>query len=183
MPILKIPLNSRVKGMIFLDSTPWYNEPTFIAAYRANLRSNQICEMVTSGKMLKIRVFGINYYRIGPYWPDRLLQKPISIYRSVNAGVSMDVNADIAALRVILPVPKDACWIFGNRPGMVKFNGAWTNWYDLYNHRALIWMTRLEFMKLNGITYTAQLYRGLKSGLYVSMDFLGQKNVLFCKAI
>ena len=183
MPILKIPLNSRVKGMIFLDSTPWYNEPTFIAAYRANLRSNQICEMVTSGKMLKIRVFGINYYRIGPYWPDRLLQKPISIYRSVNAGVSMDVNADIAALRVILPVPKDACWIFGNRPGMVKFNGAWTNWYDLYNHRALIWMTRLEFMKLNGITYTPTLYRGLKSGLYVSMDFLGHKNVLFCKTV
>ena len=152
-------------------------------AYNVALRSNQICEMVASDKMLKIRVFGVNYYRIGPYWPDRLSQKPISIYRSVNDGISLEVSADFTSLRIILPVPKEACWIFGNRPGMVKFNGAWTNWYDLYNHRALIWITRLEFMRLNGITYTTQLYRGLKSGLYVSMDFLGQKNVLFCKAI
>ena len=183
MPILKIPINSQTKGVIILDSIQWYSESAFIAAYVAKLRSNQICEMAASGKMLKIRVFGTNYYRIGPYWPDRLAQKPISLYRSVAAGVSMAINADITSLSIILPVPKEACWIFGNRPGMVKFGGVWTNWYDLYNRRGLIWMTRLEFMSLNGITYTAQLYRGLRSGLYLSMDFLGNKNALFCKSV
>lgn len=169
--------------MILLDSIPWYDEPTLIIAYNVTLRSNQIYEMVASGKMLKIRVFGVNYYRIGPYWPDRLPQKPISLYRSVNDGISLEVSADFTSLRIILPVPKEACWIFGNRPGMVKFVGVWINWYDLYNRRDLIWMTRMEFMRLNGITYTTQLYRGLKSGLYVSMDFLGHKNVLFCKTV
>lgn len=184
MPVLKIPLSKKVGGMILLDNKRWYSDGCLKKAYNENLASDVLYKMSVLGELERNRIFGINYYRTTALWPDYLRQSPKIEYTFNYECAEFLVNNLFTELRVISPIIPSSEFIFGDRPGMFRSRrNKYTGWIELYNNSEITWTTRGDFMLKNNISSQSTLYREMKTGSIVSMDFLGKKNILFYKTI
>ena len=178
MPILKIPISERFRGVIIIDSTYWHTEESFKTLFHVNFPKDVFYKMAVNDQLIRFRLFGTNYYRIGPTWSDGLRQES----GITDIGDCVCFEVDDGSLKLTSLVPDGGLRIFGNRRGMLKIKGKWIeSWSIIYRDRDLTWRTMANYLNFFGIKNPSTVYAGLKTGRIASMDFLGKKNILYTK--
>lgn len=187
MPILKIPFNKSVKGLIFIDNTSWYTKECLKKAFNIKCQDGVFYTYLANGAFDKINIFGINYYKQGQMWPDVFNQMPKEKYMTAYLAppdefVKVELSDDFESMRLTATVSPHMYWIFGVRPGLCKCEfGRWMSWEDIYNNTDTEWLSKSEYMTQKGITSQSTLYRGIKSRKIITMDFMGRKNSLYVR--